>query len=263
MAHGDRSSGHCASDHPHTFWRGLAFAAGTAATVALADHWQRGWGATGCEQARELPGDDLIPYPRAQATRAIGIAAPPIVVWPWLVQLGQGRGGFYSYDRVENLMGLDIHSADAIIPEWQHLAVGDTIALFPGDNRLEVMALTPPRTLVLFADSPFIPTTTRQDAPTFRFSWSFVLEQEGPADARLAVRERYAWDHANLTLGVRAMQWVSFVMTRKMLRGIKTRAEGTKRISGSHGNGRRTGWVGDRDVLRQRSRRHRTVPNGQ
>ncbi|MDR1150879.1 MAG: hypothetical protein LBK72_00135 [Bifidobacteriaceae bacterium] len=204
----------------------MAFAAGTVAALALTDRWQRGWGATTSEQTRDLPGDDLVPYPRAQATRAIGIAAPPMAVWPWLVQLGQGRGGFYAYDGVANLAGADIHSADAIIPEWQHLAVGDTIAIYPGGDLLEVKALTPPRTLVLFADTTLPPDAADDGAPSFRFSWSFVVEQEGPADARLAVRERYAWDRAGLTAGLRALQWVSFAMTRKMLRGIKARAEG-------------------------------------
>ncbi|MDR1151534.1 MAG: hypothetical protein LBK72_03485, partial [Bifidobacteriaceae bacterium] len=118
--------------------RSLAIAIGGACAVALADRWHRSWGATASERTRDLPGDDLIPFPRLQATRAIGISASPADVWPWLVQLGQDRGGFYSYDVLENVMGLDIHSADAIHPEWQGLAPGDTVLLAPPDFGLEV-----------------------------------------------------------------------------------------------------------------------------
>jgi hypothetical protein len=195
------------------------------AGIARADRWQRGWGATLAEQARDLPGDDLIPYPRLQATRAIAIAAQPRAVWPWLIQMGQDKGGFYSYDALENLVGLSIHSADAIVPEWQDLAVGDAVRLAPGMD-LEVRLLDRPRALVLFADGPMPPATADDDAPTLRFSWSFVLDSEGPADSRLAIRERYSWDSGVTALKFWAIEWVSFAMTQRMLRGIRSRAEG-------------------------------------
>jgi hypothetical protein len=196
-----------------------------ASAVVLADRWQRGWGATGAEQSRDLPGDDLIPYPNAGATRAVSIGAPPDAVWPWLVQIGQDRGGFYSYDALENLVGLSIHSADAIVPEWQDLAVGDAVRLGPGID-LTVKVAQPPRALVLFTDLPLPPDRRDDDVPNLRFSWAFALDREGPADSRLTIRERYGWDRTRVGVAVWGVEWVSFLMTQKMLRGIKARAEG-------------------------------------
>jgi hypothetical protein len=85
------------------------------------------WGASKTEAASVLPGGDLVPHADIVATRAISIAAPPALVWPWLVQIGIGRAGAYSYDWLERLFGLDVHSSHAIVPELQQLAVGDVI----------------------------------------------------------------------------------------------------------------------------------------
>ena len=115
--------------------------------------WHQRWGASEDEAARSLPGDDLIPAPAWAATHAITIDAPPEAVWPWLVQLGQGRGGFYTYDSLENLMGLDMHSANRILPEHQTLKVGDLIPLAPGGFGMPVATLEPGRTLLLHADT--------------------------------------------------------------------------------------------------------------
>jgi hypothetical protein len=79
-----------------------------------------------------MPGDELVPQPVLLSTRAVTIDAPPSAVWPWLAQIGQGRGGLYSYDALENLMGLDIHSADTLVPESQQLAPGDLVRLGSG-----------------------------------------------------------------------------------------------------------------------------------
>ncbi|HEY7362445.1 MAG TPA: hypothetical protein VH642_16635, partial [Streptosporangiaceae bacterium] len=112
-------------------WLRVAGGAGlAAAAAALSYPWLfrrqcLTWGATPEEAARELPGDDLLASPDVIATRAITIDAPPAAVWPWLVQMGSGRGGVYTYDWIENLFGLDMHSADRIVPEWQTMRVGD------------------------------------------------------------------------------------------------------------------------------------------
>ena len=87
----------------------------------------RRWGATTAELQRPLPGDDLVPHSRAGYTQAITIRAPVAAVWPWLVQIGQGRGGFYSYEGLENLVGCDIHNAERVLPEFQILASGDLL----------------------------------------------------------------------------------------------------------------------------------------
>jgi hypothetical protein len=106
---------------------------GGAAVVGLLmmRRWQLGWGTTGQEAGVPLPGDGLIANPGLTATRGITIGAPAGQVWPWIAQLGQGRGGFYSYDFLENLVGCDIHSADRIGSEWQEVEAGDQVRLAP------------------------------------------------------------------------------------------------------------------------------------
>ena len=106
------------------------------------------WGASGQECDASLPGDDLIVTPDLTSTRAITVRASADQVWPWIAQLGQGRGGFYSYDFLENLVGCDIHSANRIIPGWQDIKIGDEVKLAPAVG-LDVVALEPGRSLVL------------------------------------------------------------------------------------------------------------------
>ena len=116
-----------------------------------------------------LSGDELIVRADLTATRAITVRAAAAEVWPWIAQLGQGRGGFYSYDLLENLLGCDIHSADRIAPEWQHVAVGNEIRLAP-KVPLIVTTSEPGRALVLRGGVPMGET-----APPYDFTWSFVL----------------------------------------------------------------------------------------
>jgi hypothetical protein len=105
--------------------RPIALGTVTVVAAAVLRAWQRRWGATDDEVNRTLPGDDLISHADLTATRAITIHTTAAQVWPWIAQLGQGRGGFYSYDFLENLVGCDIHSADRIVPEWQRIDIGD------------------------------------------------------------------------------------------------------------------------------------------
>jgi hypothetical protein len=177
------------------------------------------WGATGEESGAPLPGDDLIAVSDLTATRAITIRASAGEVWPWIAQLGQGRGGFYSYDLLENLVGCDIHSADRIGPEWQQVAVGDEVRLFP-DGGLKVAALDAGRSLVLRGGVPMGDTP-----PVFDFSWAFVLRERPKGETRLLVRERYGYSRPWAPLLVEPTAVISFVMTREMLRGVKHRAE--------------------------------------
>lgn len=106
---------------------GGSVAAWTLLASPLLRHRYNRWGAEAGELTRPLPGDELVPHPKLGYTRAITIEAAPDQVWPWLVQIGQGRGGFYSYDGLENLVGCDIHSVDRVLPEHQDLAVGDIV----------------------------------------------------------------------------------------------------------------------------------------
>ena len=196
-------------------------ACATAAIVGalLARSRQLRWGATRREVAEALPGDELIADADLTATRAITVQAPADRVWPWIAQLGQGRGGLYSYDRLENLVGCDIHSADRIVPEWQDVRVGDEVRLAP-EVGLAVAAVEPGRALVLRGG-----VAIGKAAPLYDFTWSFALRDAPGGTTRLLVRERYAYTRRWARLLVEPTEAISFVMSRKMLRGIKQRAE--------------------------------------
>jgi hypothetical protein len=185
------------------------------------------WGATDAELAEVYPGDELVPTPRHIWMRAVEIAAPPSQVWPWLVQMGQGRGGLYSYDWLENLAGCDIHSVDTLMPELQHLAVGDPIRLvregYPADLVLRVAGLVPEQALVLEtpnADQPL----DAGDLP--HMSWAFVLRPTSTG-TRLIARTRadFRRTFAAYLSNQLMLEPVQFLMERKMLLGIKARAE--------------------------------------
>jgi hypothetical protein len=200
-----------------------AAAGAAAALVLVARPWYLGWGATDAERARALPGDELVPQADLVATRVVTVDAPPDRVWPWVAQMGQGRGGFYSYEALENLVGCEIHSADSIHAEWQEVAVGDAFRLHP-DVSLEVATVEPGRALVVRGGVPMGGT-----APPYDFTWAFVLEAAEADSTRLVVRERYGYTRWWARLLVEAVEVVSFVMSHKMLLGIRRRAEGAAR----------------------------------
>ncbi len=178
---------------------------------------------------RTLPGYEFIKNPRYHTTRAITIDAPASEVWPWLVQMGQGRGGFYSYDWLENLVGLAIHSADAIIPELQDLKVGDQVRLAPVDSRgtafaMDVAVLEPERSLVLRAPG------TLEDALEAALpyaTWAFILELISEDTTRLIVRFRSDFKPTlrGLVRNKYALAVPHFLMESKTMLGIKSRAE--------------------------------------
>lgn len=184
-----------------------------AAYVRLLRPRQLRWGATGEEAESPMPGDELISEPSLISTRAISIEGPPESVWPWVAQLGQGRGGFYSYDWIENLIGLDIHSAERVLSEHQRPAPGDRIALAPDGSGLDVERVEDGRLLIL-------------REPSGGWSWTFMLVPEN-GGTRLLVRNR--WTTADRPLSFRLYMTVidpaAFVMEQKMLRGIRERAE--------------------------------------
>jgi hypothetical protein len=190
-----------------------------AATLALARRGAMHWGATADEVARVLPGDGLVVRADLQSTRALTIHAGTAAVWPWVAQLGQGRGGFYSYDRVENLLGCDIHSSDVVLPGHQDVRVGDQIRLAP-EMPLTVAVADPGAALVLTGG-----ILMGAVASPWTFSWAFVLADAGNGSTRLLVRERYGYTARWAALVVEPTSLVSLVMTRKMLRGVRERAE--------------------------------------
>jgi hypothetical protein len=180
--------------------------------------WHLRWGATEGETRRTLPGDELVPHPAWEATRAVDVRAPAAEIWPWLVQMGQGRGGLYTYDWLENLAGLDIHSTDRIIPELQHLEVGDSVRFAP-EGGPTVAAIEPNRSLTLRISG--------------NFSWAFVLEETDELTTRLILRSRVDAKPRQLFALAYSLfvELPHFVMERRMLKGIKERAERAARAA--------------------------------
>jgi hypothetical protein len=197
----------------------IAIGGAAAAYIRLARPRQLRWGATNQESDGSLPGDDLIANPDLTATRAITVHTSADQVWPWIAQLGQGRGGFYSYDVLENLVGCDIHSADQIVPEWQAITVGGQVKLHP-EVGLDVAVVEPGRTLVLRGGVPM-----GAAPPPYDFTWAFVLQEQPEGTTRLLVRERYGYTRRWAPLLVEPVAVVAFVMSQRMLRGIRDRAE--------------------------------------
>jgi hypothetical protein len=209
---------------------GILAIAGTVVLSPLLAPWYRKWGALEEETRRSLPGDELAPHPRSEITCAITLDAPVGRVWPWLVQLGCQRAGWYSYDMLDNG---GQPSADRILPEHQHLAVGDNVLLTPnGPLAMPVLALVPEKALVLGGT---LNTRSGEGVaagdplPEAYYTGinAFVLEQAGAKATRLIFRQRLDWSPALAnTLMYRVfLEPISFVMGRRMLKGIKHRAE--------------------------------------
>jgi hypothetical protein len=197
---------------------------------ALASPFLRGrrtrWGATGDDVRRTFPGDALVPRPRWQFLHAITVEAPPEAVWPWIAQVGQGRAGFYSFQILENLLGCAIENAGAIHPEWQPVEEGDLVRLHPKAPPLTVALVEPGRALVLHGDPAADPSP--KAAPDVAISWAFVIEPLDSSRSRLYSRNRSAYGPGlvqELSYGPWLLEPISFVMDRKMLQGIRWRAE--------------------------------------
>jgi hypothetical protein len=176
--------------------------------------WCLNWGATEDEAGRHFAGDELLEDPSVVTTRAISVDAVPGHVFPWLLQMGPGRGGAYTYDWIENLAGLDMHSADSILPDYQDLEVGEVLALGARGPRLRVAILEPERSLVLFSEDG-------------NWVWAFALVP-GSGGTRLISRNRIRVP-GDSPIGRAVYKYLmepgSLVMERKMLLGIKQRAE--------------------------------------
>jgi hypothetical protein len=188
----------------------LLVAAGAAVYWKLLRRRVLTWGATAEEAAARLPGDELLEDADGVATRAITIAAPRSAVWPWIAQMGPyPRGGAYTYDWIENLLGLNMHSADHVLPEYQDPRPGEGFGY--GANTMSFRLVEPQHVLATqSADGNWV--------------WTFVLrEQDG--ETRLISRNRFRLPGLKDRIGMIPMEPGSLVMERKMLRGIKQRAE--------------------------------------
>jgi hypothetical protein len=193
----------------------------------LSRRWHRSWGTESEEAAEPLPGDELVPVSHLQTTRAIEIEVPPADVWPWLVQMGQGRAGLYTYEWIENVIGAKIRNLDRIDPDLQQLEVGDRIRLTPD----VYLGRIPGQFYRVEELDPECALTMLQALPRGGLSsWSFVLRPGEGFSSRLIVRCRASVPLSRLE---RVSRWVEllllepgyFVMERGMLLGIKQRAE--------------------------------------
>jgi hypothetical protein len=202
--------------------KSTSIAAGTVVTAGLGAlayplffrRWCLTWGARPDEVSRKLPGDELLTEPDIVSTRAVWVDASAGCIWPWLVQMGPGRGGAYTYDWIENLFGLGMHSADTILPQYQDLQVGDAQRLGQRGPLLRVAILEPERSLVL-----------RSDDGNWIWAFSLIPEEAG---TRLISRNRIATPGAPPPVrlfNTLIMEPGSLLMERKMLQGIKQRAE--------------------------------------
>lgn len=180
--------------------------------------WYRRWGTRPAEPRQPFPGDSIVTDPKAEFTLAVSVAAPRSQVWPWLVQMGQGRGGFYTYEWIENILGAHIHNTDAILDPLQDLKVGDWVWLTPNPYVYDV----PGQYLVveeMLAPEHLVFRQTLPNGSTG--SWAFVLRPETDGSTRLIFRRRAS----ELALIDRILEPGYFIMDRGMLLGIKKRAE--------------------------------------
>ncbi|NNC74521.1 MAG: hypothetical protein HKN93_03305 [Acidimicrobiia bacterium] len=182
------------------------------------------WGTVGTETMDPLPGDDLVADPKWSYTLGVGIDAAPEEVWPWIAQIGQARGGFYTYQSLENLVGCKITNTTEVLSEHQHPAVGDGIYLHPKSPPLRIEIADSPTALVLFGS----PAEIGDEESWGMSTWQFVLTPTPDGGTRFLTRGRY--DHSpdwrsRLAFGPFPIEVLSFVMSRKMMLEIKRLAE--------------------------------------
>jgi hypothetical protein len=231
-------------------WMLAGVSAGVAAGMAVSEvrRWRQTWGMDPDETTRALPGDEVVADPVASETRGITIAATPDRIWPWLVQMGFGKAGWYSYDQLDQRGA----SADEIVEAWSTLKVGDILPTHPGGG-FEVVDLQPDRALVLRSDSALVqaqaaawaartgtdPTevSTRgvaasgailgQTPQQFSASWAFVIEPLEGGRSRLIERFRVWYGESGVASHVvmPAVGFGVFVMMQRQMTGIRTRAE--------------------------------------
>jgi hypothetical protein len=220
----------------------------------------RHWGLRAADVERALAGDDLVDEPSVVETRSLVIDAEPSAIWPWLVQMGHGRGGWYSYAQLERPWSPTDDgsgaSADEILPEFQDLAVGDIVPTYPGGG-FGARIVEPERALVLYLDDELVKEQVAvleadgdkagetseegfgasgirmagamgdREMPRFKVSWAFILEPEAGGRTRLIERFRAASDDSRMSgpLGAHLVRYGIFAMTRRQMLGIKERVE--------------------------------------
>ncbi len=190
------------------------------------------WHAEDAEVRRALPGDERVPNPLVSQTLAVTIQAPAAQVWPWLAQIGQERGGLYSYELLENIARCQMHNVERVMPDWE-LRVGDRVRFGPpGYPVMGVVGLERNKWLLLagadLKTAEVAPLPKPGDTQYINQSWVFYLDERPVGTTRLITRSRL--DYAPHSFGSKlTWEWltdpIGFVMTRKMLLTIKQRAE--------------------------------------
>jgi hypothetical protein len=182
------------------------------------------WGTVGTEASDPLPGDEFVPQSKWSYTLGVTVDAPPEAVWPWIAQIGQGRGGFYTYQTLENMVGCRITNTTEILPDHQHPAVGEGIYLHPDVPPLRMEIVDPPNTLVLFGSPAEIGGEESSGVST----WQFVVKPRSDGSSRLLTRGRYDYTpdwKSRLAFGRFPIEVISFVMSRRMMLEMKRLAE--------------------------------------
>ena len=186
------------------------------------------WGMTPEAASFDYPGDEHVPAPKWQWTHGIEIEAPAAIVWSWVAQIGGGRAGFYSYQWLENLVGCDVHNADRIHPEWQ-MHVGDTLQLHPKVPALRIVEVEEGRWAVALGGR------VAGDPDQLATTWLFYVESLSPRRSRFISRFRMGYSgrskRARRLYGPYVTEAIGFVMDRRMLLGVKERAEQTAQES--------------------------------
>lgn len=209
------------------FWRIVlvilgVWAVGTTVYLLILWPWMKSWGATEGEIEAALPGDDIVPNANLRSTKGITIQAPPEAIYPWLLQIGVDRGGMYSYDWLENLFGLNVHTTDRIMPEYQNVQVGDfwrftpkEYVLNPGPG-LYVKQLVENEAVLLCFGLESKPDETCFD------TWQLVLVPQANGSTRLLLRSNMA---IKPELPIKLTYFIQFLMERKMLLTLRERTE--------------------------------------
>jgi hypothetical protein len=182
------------------------------------------WGTREPEATEPLPGDELVPNPKWSYTLGTDVAAPPEALWPWIAQIGQRRGGFYSYQTLENLVGCKIRNTTELLPEYQHPEVGQKVYLHPTAPPLRIEIVDPPHALVLFGSPADVAAEQSWGVST----WQFIVRPASAGKSRLLTRGRSDFSPGwatRLAFGRFPIEPITFVMSRKMLLEIKRLAE--------------------------------------
>jgi hypothetical protein len=206
------------------FGTAAALVLGVALYIVLFRPWHMHWGATPDESRRIMPGDSLVQDPFEVTTRAITIDAWPVHVWPWLAQMGRGRGGLYSYDWLDRVCGvLDAPSSDTVMTRFQTIRAGDTIPV--GGSAGWPVAIARPNDLLLL--------DVHQSGA--HITWAMLLDPIAPTRTRLIMRVRARLPHTwQRPLRIAVLDPAEFLMMRRQLLGIRDRAERLARADSAY-----------------------------